>query len=170
MGGSCRSLTRLLLVALVGAAACGPADRAVAKRAEPRSAAPVAGPDLAVQRLDVARSEPIAAATSGRNPFKFGGARQAGGASARPADQPPLPPPDGLPMLPLPLATPPLRLLGFVTMADGARVAVVTVGGDLVMARVGEVLARRFRVVEIGAETVALTDAVGERPVRLSLP
>ena len=73
-------------------------------------------------------------------------------------------------MLPLPLATPPLRLLGFVTMADGARVAVVTVGGDLVMARVGEVLARRFRVVEIGAETVALTDAVGERPVRLSLP
>jgi hypothetical protein len=89
---------------------------------------------------------------------------------ARMANQPPLPPPDGLPMLPLPLATPPLRLLGFVTLTDGARVAVLTVGGDLVMARVGEVIARRFRVVEIGEQAVELTDAVGERPVRLSLP
>ncbi len=73
-------------------------------------------------------------------------------------------------MLPLPLAQPPLRLLGFVTLTDGTRVAVLSVGSDLVMARVGEVVAGRFRVVSIGEEAVDLTDAVGERPVRLALP
>jgi hypothetical protein len=127
----------------------------------------VAGPDLAVQRLDRV-TEATEPTMPRRNPFMFG-TRHATD-RARMTAQAPLPPPDGLPMLPLPLATPPLRLLGFVTLTDGARVAVLTVGSDLVMARVGEVVARRFRVVEIGEQTVALTDAVGERPVRLSLP
>ena len=84
--------------------------------------------------------------------------------------QAPLPPPDGLPELPLPLAQPPLRLLGLVTFADGGKVAVISVGGDLLMARVGEVVASRFRVQGIDQDGVDLVDAVGDRPVRLALP
>jgi hypothetical protein len=153
------------LAAAVGAG-CGPDDQALPPGAVPPVAV-VTGLDLAVQRLDRV-AEATEPAMARRNPFMFG-PRQAAD-NARTAAQPPLPPPDGLPMLPLPLATPPLRLLGLVTLTDGARVAVLTVGSDLVMARAGEVIARRFRVVEIGEQTVALTDAVGERPVRLSLP
>jgi len=82
----------------------------------------------------------------------------------------PLPPPDGLPELPLPLARPPLRLLGLVTFADGGKVAVVSVGGDLLMARVGEIVANRFRVKGIDQDGVDLIDAVGDQPLRLALP
>jgi hypothetical protein len=82
----------------------------------------------------------------------------------------PLPPPDGLPEVPLPIAAPPLRLLGIATRADGSRVAVMLVGGDLVLARQGERLASRYTVEAIGDESVELTDAVGERPMRLDLP
>lgn len=73
-------------------------------------------------------------------------------------------------MLPLPLAQPPLRLIGLLTFADGARVAVLAVGGDLVLARTGEVLAGRFRVGSIADDSVELTDALGQRPIRLALP
>ena len=73
-------------------------------------------------------------------------------------------------MLPLPLAQPPLRLLGLLTYADGGRVAVLSVGSDLVMARTGEVLANRFRVGSINEDSVTLIDAVGQRPIRLALP
>ncbi len=83
----------------------------------------------------------------------------------------PLPPPDGLPVLPLPLAQPPLRLLGFVTLTDGTKVA-VAVGRQ----RSGDGPRRRstspdaFVSPSIGEDAVELTDAVGERPVRLALP
>jgi hypothetical protein len=73
-------------------------------------------------------------------------------------------------MLPLPLAQPPLRLLGLVTLKDGAKVAVLSIGGDLVMARTGELLAGRFSVGPIGEDAVELTDSVGERRIRLALP
>lgn len=73
-------------------------------------------------------------------------------------------------MLPLPLPQPPLRLLGLITMSDGKRVAAIAVGSDLVLAATGETIAGRFRIGQLGEDSVELTDAVGERPIRLSLP
>lgn len=105
-----------------------------------------------------------------RNPFRYGRPSGSGSGAAASSGLPPLPPPDGLPVLPLPLPQPPLRLLGLLTFADGGRVAVMAVGTDLVLARTGEVLAGRFRVGPITDDSVELTDAVGERPIRLALP
>jgi len=104
-----------------------------------------------------------------RNPFRFGPA-VGGPPAASPQAASPLPPPEGLPLLPLPLAQPPLRMLGLVTLTNGTKVAVVSVGGDLILAQSGDVLAGRFRVGRIGEDAVELTDAVGERPIRLALP
>ena len=111
----------------------------------------------------------IPPAQSGRNPFRF--AHRSASAAGNGEPLPPLPPPDGLPELPLPLAQPPLRLLGVVTEADGGRVAVISVGGDLVLARVGDRVAGRFSVTTIGEETVELTDTLApDAPVQLALP
>jgi hypothetical protein len=72
--------------------------------------------------------------------------------------------------LPLPIAAPPLKLLGIATLADGARVAMLRVGADLVLAREGETVAGRYLVKAVSDDGVDLTDAIGERPVRLDLP
>lgn len=126
--------------------------------------------ELALDRLrglGDARRAPVA---SGRNPFSFGRAGDGDGSRTTRPSLAPLPPPDGLPVLPLPLAQPSLRLLGLVSFADGSKVAVIAVGSDLQMVRVGEVLANRFSVSAIDKDAVDLVDAVGDRPVRLSLP
>ena len=158
------------VAAMLVIGACSQADPRLPQREArvPPLAAP--GPDLAVERLHRALDAPPALSLAARNPFRFAGSGQTTGPGPRRSTRVPLPPPDGLPVFPLPLAQPPLRLLGFVTFADGAKVAVVSVGSDLVMARVGDVLASRFRVGRIGEETVDLTDAVGERPIHLALP
>jgi hypothetical protein len=154
---------RALLAVLVGAAAAG--CDAVAER--PASRTPSAVPPPPAEAFDqrLASREQPAPVSSNRNPFRFG----TGDAARRPALRP-LPPPDGLPELPLPIAAPPLRLLGIATVSDGSRVAVMLVGGDLVLARQGERLASRYTVAAIGDESVELADAVGERPMRLDLP
>lgn len=154
---------RALLAVLVGAAAAG--CDAVAERppSRARSTAPPPPVEAFDQRL-ASREQPPPV-SSNRNPFRFGVSEP----GRRPAVRP-LPPPDGLPEVPLPLAAPPLRLLGVATRTDGSRVAVMLVGGDLVLARQGERLASRYTVTSIGDESVELTDAVGERPMRLDLP
>jgi hypothetical protein len=159
-----------VVAAILALAACNPADQPPPQRAARAPVPAVAAPDLTVERLHRAIDAQAAFSPPTRNPFRFGGSRQAEGAGQSRSARAPLPPPDGLPVLPLPLAQPPLRLLGLITLTDGTRVAVVSVGTDLVMARVGEVLAGRFRVDRIGEEAVDLTDAVGERPMRLALP
>jgi hypothetical protein len=130
----------------------------------------VTAPDLAVEELHQVLGAHTAFSPPTRNPFRFPGSGQTDGVGPSRSARAPLPPPEGLPVLPLPLAQPPLRLLGLVTLTDGTKVAVLSVGSDLVMARVGEVVAARFRVVSIVDDAVDLTDAVGERPIRLALP
>jgi hypothetical protein len=154
---------RVLVAVLFGASAA--ACDAVADRPAARNPPP--GPAPAAESLDqrLNAGERPAPVPSSRNPFRFGA-----GEAGRPRAGRPLPPPEGLPELPLPIAAPPLRLLGIVTRDDGSRVAVVMVGGDLVLAGQGERLANRYTVASIGAESVELTDAVGERPMRLVLP
>ena len=159
------------LFAMLAMTACGVADQQPARRAARPSVPAVSGPDLAVERLHRALDAPPTLSPPARNPFRFGGPGQTAGAGVvSRSSLAPLPPPDGLPVLPLPLPQVPLRLLGLVTFADGAKVAVISVGSDLVLARTGEVLAGRYRVGRIGEEAVDLTDAVGERPIRLALP
>jgi hypothetical protein len=154
---------RVLFVVFVAAAAAG--CDAAANRPAPRTPVPATAPatDTFDGRLAV-RERPVPV-SSNRNPFRFGASVGGGRAGGRP-----LPPPEGLPELPLPIAAPPLRLLGIATHSDASRVAVMMVGGDLVLAREGERLASRYTVTAIGDESVELTDAVGERPVRLDLP
>ena len=154
--------------AMLVMAACGPVDQRPAPAAP---GAPIAAaiPQLAVGELHSTTDQLPAFSPSTRNPFRFARPGR-GDAGTLQAMQAPLPPPEGLPMLPLPLAQPPMRLLGFVTLTDGTKVAVMLIGGDLTMTRVGETLAGRFRVSHIYEDAVELIDAVGERPVRLALP
>ena len=151
-----------IAAALAVCTACGAA--ADADRQPPPGPRPATPEGAALEaRLAVERPELV---PSGRNPFRFGPATAAAARAARG----PLPPPDGLPELPLPIVTPPLKLLGIATLADGARVAVLRVGADLVLAREGETVGNRFRVGRVADTAVELTDAVGERLVRLDLP
>jgi hypothetical protein len=154
-----------IAAALAACSACSAA--ADADRQPPPGPQPVVTPAGASleARLTVERPAP---APSGRNPFRFGHAAAAA-AAARGA-QVRLPPPDGLPELPLPIVTPPLKLLGIAKLTDGARVAVLRVGADLVFAREGETVGNRFRVGRVADSAVELTDAVGDRLVRLDLP
>jgi hypothetical protein len=70
-----------------------------------------------------------------------------------------------LPELPLHLPDSNVRLLGIVggDTADAGRTAILSVGGDLVLARNGETVAGRYRVVSVGEESVDLIDAVGNQ-------
>ncbi len=151
---------------LLAATACGEPRAAsgppLAKPAPGRAAAE--SPIGRLERGLAARPDP---AGSPRNPFRFGGSDARG--SGRSA-LPPLPPADSLPELPLPLAQPSLRLLGVSTLDDGTRVASILVGRDLVLAREGETLADRFRIGLVTDDAVEVIDAVGDRPMRLSLP
>jgi hypothetical protein len=158
------------VAAILALAACGPADHPPPQRAARVPVPAVTAPDLAVEELHRVLGAHTTLSPPARNPFRFPGSGQTDGVGAGRSARAPLPPPEGLPVLPLPLAQPPLRLLGFVTLTDGTKVAVLSVGSDLVMARVGEVVAARFRVVSIVDDAVDLTDAVGERPMRLALP
>ena len=157
----------LAAVAMAIGTACqeAPAGRPARPATAPRPPAPADA--LEVRRLR-ATAAPVPAAE--RNPFRFGdgggGGRDSGGDIAGP----PLPPPDGLPELPLPLAQPPLRLLGIATEAGGVRIAMIRVGADLALAREGEMLVNRYRVEQVTEDAVTLIDAVGGLPVRLALP
>lgn len=162
-------MRRLWLAAGIMAigAACqeAPAGRPVRPAAAPAPAA-------AAEGLDVRQPGRTAAPapTAERNPFRFGDGSGGDGGSGGDIAGPPLPPPDGLPELPLPLAQSPLRLLGIATEAGGVRTAMIRIGADLVLAREGETLVNRYRVVQVAEDAVTLTDAVGDLPVRLALP
>ena len=118
-----------------------------------------------VTTLD-ARAPTGPAPTVQRNPFQFERGSAGGDAPNDPRD---LPPAEMLPELPLPIPQPPLRLLGVAT-EDNVRVAILSVGGDLVLAKVGDRLANRFEVAGISADAVDLIDDIGQQPVRLALP
>ena len=151
-------------VAAVIAAAGG--CSAAADRQPPSPPPPAPAPAHAPLDARLTAGDRPAPLASGRNPFRFGAAA----ASQSRGAQAPLPPPEGLPELPLPIVSPPLKLLGIATLADGARVAMLRVGADLVLAREGEVVAGRYRVNSVAENAVDLTDAVGDQPVRLDLP
>jgi hypothetical protein len=106
----------------------------------------------------------------GRDPFAFGVTPSV---RLDPKTLPPLPPPDGLPELPLPMPMvgPPVRLIGIITGSERppVRTAVLSVGADLVLAHVGDAVAVRYKVEAISDDGVSLVDAAAEEHVRLPL-
>lgn len=153
------------LILLVSAtAACSPDVGPETTVRRPVPGQPVAEAPV-VTTLDAsARTDPAPAIQ--RNPFQFERGSAGGDAPSDPRD---LPPAEMLPELPLPIPQPPLRLLGVAT-EDNVRVAILSVGGDLVFARVGDRLANRFEVAGISADAVDLIDDIGQQPMRLALP
>jgi hypothetical protein len=104
----------------------------------------------------------------GRDPFAFG---STAAPRLNPKSLPPLPPPEGLPELPLPVVGPPIRLIGIVTGREtpAIRTAVLSVGPDLVLARIGDVVAVRYKVEAITDDSVSLVDATVQEHLRLPL-
>ena len=133
-----------------------PPQRAVPVRKPATEGAPV------VERLHAWPKPPGSGPTPRqRNPFVFNVDTDAQATAAAPTLST-----EALPELPLPLAQSNVRLLGIAggDTVDGGRTAILTVGGDLVLAREGETIAGRYRVVSVGEESVDLIDAVGNQP------
>ena len=164
-------VTRAVLIATVVSVGCGSPTGT--------GRAPAPGPPAFVAHPAATDTEPVLhpypAAVSpapvevGRNPFRFSPKSTTGPTGSGRA-LPPLPPPDGLPELPLPLARPALRLLGLVTTEDGQKVAVINMGSDLVLVRQGEQFGRRFSLTSIADDAVEVSDAIDHQPIRLTLP
>lgn len=113
------------------------------------------------------RREPVRP-ERGRNPFAFA---QPPATYLRPDQLPPLPSAAGLPELPMPLPRPSVKLLGIAAGRETppVRTAVLSVGGDLVLAHVGDVIAAQYRVVAISEDGIELADAAGQQHLRMAL-
>ncbi len=114
------------------------------------------------------RAVPPAPPAAMRDPFAFGAPEAP---HTRRGALPPLPPAAGLPELPLPLPQPDVALIG---VAEGresppVRTAILSLAGDVVLARTGETFGGRYTVVGIGAEAVDLLDGFTQQHVRLAL-
>ncbi len=158
------------VLALVSAAALGTAcggDIAPAPARQQQAARQPVTEAPVVQELGARGAATVPAPVIQRNPFRF--ERNSGGGDAS-GDMRELPSGETLPELPLPIPQPPLRLLGIATDDNDTRIAVISVGGDLVLAKVGDRLANRFLVAQISADSVSLIDSIGQLPMRLALP
>lgn len=124
-----------------------------------------------LSRLSSALAHMPAPAERSRNPFRFaGGSARHGG----------LPEWEGgdasdLPEVPLPLPRPEIRVLGIASDpgpsgAGPRRTAILQVGGELVLAPAGTLLAGRYRLTRIGERDVELVDEVDRGVQRLPLP
>jgi hypothetical protein len=129
--------------------------------------------DVRLEALDAAPSEP---ATTGRNPFRFGGGRAA--VVAQPFGEPP-PYDDRAPNLgpgPMPGAQAggaiALKFIGIVTeAAPGRKLAVLSDGRNPPFyGREGDIIEGRYRIVRIGVESIELAhvDGRGQQTLRLS--
>ena len=160
-----RWVTLAMGVALAGCVAepaTPPARREVAaSRTTPARAG-------AVESIRSVERQADAPPVHGRDPFAFG---MTPAVRLDPKTLPPLPPPEGLPELPLPMVGPPVRLIGIITGRERPpmRTAVLSVGADLVLAHVGDAVAVRYRVEAISDDGVSLVDAAAEEHVRLPL-
>jgi len=132
-------------------------------------------PLMLLSRPEVEPLKPIHARPSKppgrtRNPFTFG--------TEQPVERhtgplPPLPPPEGLPELPLPLpAAPAIRLIGLAAGRETppVRMAILNVNDDLVLAHVGDTILGRYTLVGIGDEAVELRDSASNETFTVALP
>jgi len=123
-----------------------------------------------VEPLKPIHSRPSEPPGRTRNPFTFG--------SEQPIERhtgplPPLPPPEGLPELPLPLpAAPAIRLIGLAAGPETppVRMAILNVNDDLVLAHVGDTILERYTLVRIGDDVVELRDSASNETFTVALP
>ena len=163
-----RTDARWLAVAMgVALAGC------VAEPAPPPIRRDVARPRSSPERAGVEPIRPIdrqhvVPPVHGRDPFAFGMTQAL---RIDPKTLPPLPPPEGLPELAMPVVGPQVRLLGIITGRETppVRTAVLSVGAELVLAHVGDAVAVRYKVDEISDDGVSLVDAAAEEHLRLPL-
>ena len=160
-----RWLTLVMGAALAGCVA-EPAPPAV-RRDVAMSRSTPARPG-AVEPIRAVERQVVAAPVHGRDPFAFAMTQPV---RLDPKTLPPLPPPEGLPELPLPMVGPQVRLIGIITGQESppVRTAVLSVGADLVLAHVGDAVAVRYKVEAISDDGVSLVDAAAEEHVRLPL-
>ena len=165
----------VLAAMIVGAATSGRRRVVLAPPVQP-TAVDVSGAELAAEiaRLRERLRPTTPPLEPSRNLFRYSAvpALTPGDAAALPAPGPAEPLPD-----PVNVA-PPLVLIGVAEDAgpaspdgDGApvRTAILSVLGNLVLAREGEPVTSRYRVARISSEAVELTDVESGQPLRLAL-
>ena len=148
-------------------AAAGTSDVRVAPTVIKKTRAELSGAELAseITKLHERLRPTIAPRQEGRNLFQFNAARAAVAAPRR-ADPPEA---DAVPALPPP---PSLKLSGIAEDrgTDGpVRTAIISTGGELFLAKEGEMVTPRFKVSRISADVVELIDLTTNEPVRLAL-
>lgn len=122
-----------------------------------------------VERLSAGLAHMPQQGKGSRNPFRFRAEPREG--AFGPGSQPD---PAAYPELPLPLPQPAIRVLGVASDPDPAggpprRTAILSVGGELVLAPQGTLVAGRYRVTAIGEREVELVDQIDQHVERLAL-
>jgi hypothetical protein len=132
---------------------------------EPAARSPEPDPQVRVLTVETERLRKRSSAEAPRepierNPFEFG--TRTANRSAPPTIEPLV----GAMSTKAPRLAPPLQLIGMAEDApdavDPGRTAIVSVAGTLVLAKTGDTIAGRYRVVRIGAEVVELIEEIGE--------
>jgi hypothetical protein len=151
-----------------------PGDRPAAAPPETKEATPRVAPKPAFPRLkrELIEAERPPYPPEGQSLFsappppppppRAATAAPNGGPGAPPA-QPPAPPPD-----PFQEGAKQLKYLGFLR-SGGTATAFIIQGPDLYTVATGEVIAGRFRVVEVQDDAVVLTSPAGDKQVRVLL-
>lgn len=123
--------------------------------------------------LRLADLEPVPEQVTGaRNPFGFGSRPE----PPRPAAPPPAPAPPPRPAPQQPVGPPPLppipvKFLGFVEdPSRPGKVVSLAIGGSVVIAREGELIDGRYRLVKIGLDSIVMAypDGRGQQTFRMS--
>lgn len=153
----------------LGLSGCGADSPAPApRRTNARPLMLLSRPD--VEPLKPIHSRPSEPPGRTRNPFTFGATQPT---ERHTGPLPPLPPPEGLPELPLPIPAPPaIRLIGLAAGRETPpiRMAILNVNDDLVLAHVGDTILGRYTLVRIGDDAVELHDSASNETLTVALP
>lgn len=153
----------------LGLSGCGADSPAPApRRTNARPLMLLSRPD--VEPLKPIHSRPSEPPGRTRNPFTFGATQPT---ERHTGPLPPLPPPEGLPELPLPIPAPPaIRLIGLAAGRETPpiRMAILNVNDDLVLAHVGDTILGRYTLVRIGDDAVELRDSASNETLTVALP
>jgi hypothetical protein len=153
----------------LGRSGCGADSPAPApRRTNARPLMLLSRPD--VEPLKPIHSRPSEPPGRTRNPFTFGATQPA---ERHTGPLPPLPPPEGLPELPLPIPAPPaIRLIGLAAGRETPPVlmAILNVNDDLVLAHVGDTILGRYTLVRIGDDAVEMRDSASNETLTIALP
>jgi hypothetical protein len=107
-----------------------------------------------------------------RNPFAFGVPPRppAPPAPAVPPPRPTPPPPPPQPTGPPPRPAIPVKFIGVVEEPGKGKIVALSVGGEVVTAREGDLVDGRYRLIKVGLDsiTMAYADGQGQQTIRLS--